>query len=475
MSIQPYLGTNINPTSVDELRYRGLLEEGELLLALFDGVLLDENNRRVGGLALSDFVALTDQRLITWARGLFNDTVDAFVWKDVDVAEAGTWDPFHGRVRLAFRLPTVAPRTRRIALKGGAEGDSVSGDKILINTFDYMPADDVTAMAHMVAWVGDQVLAGLVGEELLAAFGEQFPAPERSAPMPFFSAPPPMAPPPAPPPEAPARKRWWQLGGREEAVQPGLPDSPAGLVAAYESQRSGGAPGRPSDPARPQMPQMPMQGQPIMPEQPSMYDVSRSLRLMLEAPRRIVSGLRRAREAVGGASELVNGMQDPRVRRNALAGMRSAVEQHEEARGPLSPVAPLARAVLAFSEPLESELPPPPAESRRIKVQAAVRSRLGPEPAATPLRPQRSAPAVSPPAPADTPAEVRVGAAVRRSIAVRRSEPEAPVAESQAAPQQPAHVPVDIQPHNGANGRVSPIEPTARPAVRRIVISRSEE
>ncbi|NCC33628.1 MAG: hypothetical protein EOM24_16670, partial [Chloroflexia bacterium] len=63
MSTRPYLGINVNAASADELCYRGLLEEGEILLALFDGVLLDERRRRVGGLALSDFVALTERRV----------------------------------------------------------------------------------------------------------------------------------------------------------------------------------------------------------------------------------------------------------------------------------------------------------------------------------------------------------------------------------------------------------------------------
>jgi len=85
MNIYPYLGANVDPVNVKELHYRGLLEEGETLMALFDGVLIDDRGRRIGGVSLTDFVALTDQRLITWARGFFNDTVDGFTWKDVDV------------------------------------------------------------------------------------------------------------------------------------------------------------------------------------------------------------------------------------------------------------------------------------------------------------------------------------------------------------------------------------------------------
>jgi hypothetical protein len=34
----------------------------------------------------------------------------------------------------------------------------------MINTLDYMPADDVSYMAQQIAWIGDQVVAGVQGE-----------------------------------------------------------------------------------------------------------------------------------------------------------------------------------------------------------------------------------------------------------------------------------------------------------------------
>ena len=157
MSIHPYLGTNVNLASAEELRQRGILEEDELLLALFDGILLDEKRRRIGGIALTDFVALTDRRLIMWARGFFNDTIDKFSWQDADVAKAETWDPWHGRVVMAFRLPAVAPRTRRISLRG-AVADRPQSERLIVNTLDYMPADDITPLSNMIGWIGDQTI-----------------------------------------------------------------------------------------------------------------------------------------------------------------------------------------------------------------------------------------------------------------------------------------------------------------------------
>lgn len=404
MSVQPYLGINVNLASAEEMRQRGILNEDESLLALFDGMLLDENRRRIGGIALSDFIALTDQRLITWARGFFNDTVDSFAWSDVDVAKAETWDPWHGRVVFAFRLPAAAPRTRRIVVKG-VTAETPEGERVIVNTLDYMPADDVGPLANMIAWVGDQVVAGVTDETLVAAFAEEFPAPERPQLSPFFAPLPPepaAPPPPAEPIEQP-RRRWWQRGADGQE----MPNS-GNLVADYESLRSAQPAGDGTPAAMPIGAQMPM-----MPEQPSMYEVSRSLRLLLEAPRKLARGVRRAGEMMSGAGDLVSGLQDPQVRRNAMRGIYAAAAQQEAENGPLAPVGPVVRAAVRFTEPLPSEeaQAQAQAQARRIQVRAATRR-------STPVQ------AEVPPAP-ETPAPAPTAGPVRRSISVRRVEPQA--------------------------------------------------
>lgn len=368
MSLRPYLGANVNQANVEELHYRGLLEEGETLLALFDGVLLDENGRRIGGLALSDFVVLTDQRLITWARGFFSDTVDGFPWKDVDVADKNVWGPFHGRVRLVFRLPPVAPRSRRISIRGANAADD-TGERVFVNTLDYMPDADVAVLAKMVGWIGDQVVAGTPVEELIAGFVENFPAPERPVAMPQLPPPPQMQ----PEPEAP--KRGW-LKSRDKS--PPATERPEDLINAYERKRlnEGVTPGIVRSSGL-------QSGSALtpMPEQPSMYDISRGLRLMMEMPRRLGGLLRRSSEVMSGAGELITNVQDPSVRRTAISGLNQAVEQHEQQQGPFAPVAPLVRAVLRFgatlAEPDEPKQPGPDEvpSARRIEVRAAVRQR----------------------------------------------------------------------------------------------------
>ncbi|MFQ3662800.1 MAG: hypothetical protein SNJ69_10460 [Chloroflexaceae bacterium] len=459
MSTRPYLGVNVNAASVEELRYRGLLEEGETLLALFDGVLLDEQRRRVGGLALSDFVVLTDRRVVTWARGFFNDTVDGFEWKDVDVVNVETWDPWHGRVTLAFRLPPVAPRTRRVPINGSFE-EPGSGERLVINTLDFMPSDDVSMLAEMVRWVGDQVVAGLAGEELVAAFVERFPVVERQPLKPFFTTPEPLPPTTQASSEEAGtsrRRRWWQFGSREESASSLTPPkTPGNLIASYESQRNAAAAGSGT-------PAMPLPGPagplPTLPEQPSMYEVSRSLRLMLEGPRKLARGLRRASEAVGGATELVNGLQDPRVRRNAMRGLYHVAAQHEAEGGPLAPVGPVVRAAVRFAEPLDEPQAESP-QARRIQVRSSVRrvnANAPTEPVPTnarqPIHVERADEPPSRPEP------------VRRSISVRRVEPQTSPPEASSPADNPVEDP-PAEPPPQETPRVAP--------VRRIAVSRVE-
>jgi hypothetical protein len=425
MSSNPYLGANVSPASSDELHQRGLLEEGETLLALFDGTLLDEHRRRVGGIALSDYVALTDRKLVLWARGFFSDTVDSFAWSDVDVVKAETWDPWHGRVVLAFRLPAVEPRRRRIEV--GAAVEAAQPERVITNTLDYMPADDVAVMAQMVGWIGDKIVSGCESATLIDAFSAEFPPVEhqpRTNPlmmMPSIAMPQvEEAPPPPAPIAAPARKPWWKLGQTEESAAVSTGD----LIADYERRRPGGA-----EPAAvSSMPMMP--GMPGGAEQPSVYEITRSLRLFLEAPRKIVGGLRRAREVVGGAGELMGNMQDPQVRRTALRGVYQAAAQQEMQGGPLARVGPLVRAAVRLTEPSEPQTSAEQPTQRRVAVRAAVR-RPAPERIAAEI--SESQPPYVPPS-IDVPDTVTASPApARRSISIRRNETaatESPAPES---------------------------------------------
>ncbi|NTW97188.1 MAG: hypothetical protein HGB28_01395 [Oscillochloris sp.] len=445
MSTRPYLGKNVSPESAEEVRQRGILEEGEMLLALFDGVLLDENRRRIGGVALSDFVVLSDRRLITWARGLFNDTVDSFPWQDVDVAKAETWDPWHGRIMLACRLPAVAPRSRRIVVKGMTNGQP-ENERVIVNTFDYMPADDVMPLSNMIAWVGDQVVSGVTGEALMRGFADQFPASERQFSFLALAAPEPVAPPPPPRSvEKPRKKNWWQraFGESEEP----LISNTGNLINDYESRRAS----QPAGAGVPALPDPMPSEMPALLGQPSVYEMSRSIQLFLEAPRRLARSVRRAGEMMSGAGDLVNGLQDPQVRRTAMMGIYQAAVQQEMANGPLAPVGPVVRAAVRFSQP-------PPSEEAQAQAQAPASRRLQVKTSASvrrsaPSLAEEEAPAAEaqPVAPTTTP--------VRRSINVRRVEQ--PVAE-EAIPEPPPPV-------------IRSVPAATRVPVRRMTVNRPNE
>jgi hypothetical protein len=213
---------------------------------------------------------------------------------------------------------------------------------------------------------------------------------------------------------------------------------------------------------------------PSLPEQPSMYEVSRSLRLFLEAPRKVARGLRRASEAMGGAGELVQGLQDPRVRRNAMRGLYHTAAQHEAEGGPLAPVGPVVRAAVRFAEPVEDGQGEQQ-QSRRIQVRASVRK--APTPVATEglepaPRAPRQAPVAQPRASGDdaqtahTPGRPEP---IKRSISVRRVEP--PEAAPAVAPEPPQPEPVRPAP-------ISDLDPSRQPQraapVRRIAVGRVE-
>jgi hypothetical protein len=116
--------------------------------------------------------------------------------------------------------------------------------------------------------------------------------------------------------------------------------------------------------------------------------------------------------------------------------LRYALDEQEEKQGPLAPVAPVVRAVIAFSEPLEDEVPAGSTQpSKRIQVRAAVRQRDEMPPSL-----QRT-PVEGGPPPADTPPRE----VPRRPIAIRKVEP---------------------------SSDVESVDETPRTSVRRIVITR---
>jgi hypothetical protein len=174
---QPYLGANVSPSILAEIEFRHLIDADERLLAVFDGMLLDEGGRRVGGLSMSDYLLLTNRQLITWARGMWTDTVDGFAWRDVALLDAETWDPYHGRIAFCFRLPAPASRPeRRVSVRGAGAPHQPGPDAAeVVNFLDMMPAEDVPIATEMLQWV-PEYLAAEDEQALAAVFADTFPA-----------------------------------------------------------------------------------------------------------------------------------------------------------------------------------------------------------------------------------------------------------------------------------------------------------
>lgn len=356
---QPYLGANVSPTVTAEIGYRGLLDDGEQLLAVFDGQLLDESQHRVGGLAMTDYLLLTDQRLITWARGLWTDMVDGFLWQDVELLDAECWDPYHGRLTICFHLPVPDSNRppRRVSVRGPGRSAAEGGATAVLNLMDMMPAEDVPVATEMLQWVPEYLQEG--HERPLAdAFAETFPAVPRQ-PRPRLTPPAPQLPEPVEQP----RKSWFFGGGKSDA---GGATSARGLVSAYEQQRAGGPSGEPLN--------IPLRGGSIAPEQPTVYDISRGIRIVMQhrdkvgpVMGRLTRAMARMSEVVGGAADLVENMHDPDVRRVASAGLRQAMGQ----QGGAGTLGAIARASRRRDDGIgrQSER-----SSRRIEVRGPARS-----------------------------------------------------------------------------------------------------
>ncbi len=381
----PYIGLNIETSSVAEVSYRGLLEENEVMLAMFDGTLLDERGQRVGGLAMSDFVILTNQRLVTWARGLWVDTIDGFSWQNVEVAEANNWDPIHGFVRFSLQIPgSSAQRKRRINVRGSAEVlVKEPSFQVVINTLDYMPAEEAPLLAEMMGWMHEQAKNEASVEELIRAFANRFPRNETFEARPMLHS---------EVKAAPQKRHWWAFWETDAQNQKTESVGQArNIVAAYEKQRKGiESPFEQQRPTRstPLLPPLQSPGGVLQPlatissplgDQFGIYGFSRGLRLLLEVPRRVGGSIYRAGEVMSGTTELIGNMQDPKVRRNALTGMSMALDtQVQRSTGPLAPLmAPLTPLMRAFIQFGQHTLPPLDEEastaasnnSRRIQVR----------------------------------------------------------------------------------------------------------
>lgn len=150
-----YVGTNTTPLHVEEALRQGIIASDERLLGVFDGIFFDNTNTRVGGLALNDFLVITDRRLTTWARDQFKDYVDHFPLSHVFVTGQKNKDSLHGTLSLEMVLPDTPT-------------NEVGEAEKLDLTFDFVPLLDLSLAYDLI-----EVMSNLNRDMIAGGASEQ--------------------------------------------------------------------------------------------------------------------------------------------------------------------------------------------------------------------------------------------------------------------------------------------------------------
>ncbi len=100
-----YHSHTIVPAHLAELEALNVLEYDEHVLVALDGVLLDENGRRLSGPTLHDYCLLTSLRVVLWARDYGRHLCCAFPLAELVEVQGSGLDPLHAQVHLRFAAP----------------------------------------------------------------------------------------------------------------------------------------------------------------------------------------------------------------------------------------------------------------------------------------------------------------------------------------------------------------------------------
>ncbi len=150
-----FMGTNATGKHLEEAMRQGIIDPGERLLGFFDGIFFDSNGKRIGGLALHDYLIVSDRRITLWARDQFKDFVDHFDLAQSLVVESHQKDALHGTIQFNFSLAT-------------SEEEKATELEPLELTFDFVPLADLKQIAEIVEVAGNvhrDLEAGGVGEK----------------------------------------------------------------------------------------------------------------------------------------------------------------------------------------------------------------------------------------------------------------------------------------------------------------------
>ncbi|MCS6881842.1 MAG: hypothetical protein RMK84_07275 [Oscillochloridaceae bacterium] len=100
-----YHSHTIVPAHLAELEMLNVIEHDEHVLVALDGVLLDENGRRLSGPTLHDYCLITSLRVVLWARDYGQHLCCAFPLAELVEAQGSGLDPLHAQLQLRFAAP----------------------------------------------------------------------------------------------------------------------------------------------------------------------------------------------------------------------------------------------------------------------------------------------------------------------------------------------------------------------------------
>lgn len=100
-----YHSHTIVPAHLAALETLNVLEHDEHVLVALDGVLLDENGRRLSGPTLHDYCLITSLRVVLWARDYGRHLCCAFPLAELVEVQGSGLDPLHAQLQLRFAAP----------------------------------------------------------------------------------------------------------------------------------------------------------------------------------------------------------------------------------------------------------------------------------------------------------------------------------------------------------------------------------
>ncbi|WP_298818277.1 hypothetical protein [Chloroflexus sp.] len=100
-----YHSHTIVPAHLEEITRLDVLDHDEQVLVAIDGVLLDQQGRRLSGPTLHDYCLITDLRVILWARDYGRHLCYAFPLAELALIDGRGVDPIHGMVTMGFSAP----------------------------------------------------------------------------------------------------------------------------------------------------------------------------------------------------------------------------------------------------------------------------------------------------------------------------------------------------------------------------------